>query len=200
MRKFVSAFSVFFAVLFLCACASNPIERAAIGDNLPPSEAFSNFKGFELKPVDLAKAAESTANREAVREIQGALDFYMKGTVANWNNAGAARGGAERTLVISPVVEELRVVSKKARFWKKAFGGDSEVVMRVSFVEKETGRAVTSAVFYSVTSAQRGAASYGGSDEAMLSRVANQLADYLLRNYEEAVGGPSGGFLRGREG
>jgi hypothetical protein len=37
-----------------------------------------------------------------------------------------------------------------------------------------------------------GAFSIGGADNAMLYRIAEIINDYVVRNYENAVGGPTG--------
>jgi hypothetical protein len=175
-------------------CASKPVQRPAAAENPAAGEAFAAFTRVELRPVALSGAAAAQkANLAAAQKIQDALAFYMAGPVAGWNAEGAARGGAVRTLVISPVVEEINFVTKKARFWSGRMKGASEVLLRVTCEEAESGRRVASAEFYASTDARRGAETYGGSDDAMLARVANMLADYLLKNHDAPGVTPTGG-------
>jgi hypothetical protein len=44
--------------------------------------------------------------------------------------------------------------------------------------------------FYAHAAAMGGAFSVGGTDNAMLVRIANSLAVYVFSNYRQAVGGP----------
>jgi hypothetical protein len=64
--------------------------------------------------------------------------------------------------------------------------------MRVTYADETTGEVVASPVFYQHASAMGGAWSVGGSDNAMLSRVANLITTYTKNNYAAAVGGPTG--------
>jgi hypothetical protein len=64
--------------------------------------------------------------------------------------------------------------------------------MRVTYTDESTGAVVASPVFYQHASAMGGVWSIGGSDNAMLSRVASLITTYTKDNYADAVGGPTG--------
>jgi hypothetical protein len=46
-------------------------------------------------------------------------------------------------------------------------------------------------MFYARAAAMAGAFSFGVADNAMLTRIANRLSNYIQGNYPEAVGGPT---------
>jgi hypothetical protein len=73
--------------------------------------------------------------------------------------------------------------------------GSSAVVMRVTYTDEDTGAVIASPDFYQHASAMGGAFSVGGSDNAMLVRVANLITTYTTDNYASAVGGPTGAPL-----
>ena len=70
--------------------------------------------------------------------------------------------------------------------------GSSMVVIQVRIVEKETGRVIAQPEFYARAAAMAGAWSIGGADNAMLTRAANRVSDYVAANYDAAVGGVTG--------
>lgn len=84
------------------------------------------------------------------------------------------------------------MVRNQERFWAGAFAGSSAVVMQVNFKDAETGNTIAAPTFYQHASAMGGAFSIGGTDNTMLYRIAEIINDYVMRNYENAVGGPTG--------
>jgi hypothetical protein len=97
-----------------------------------------------------------------------------------------------RTLVIKPVISEVKFISGGKRFWAGALAGSSAVILDVTFTEKETGKLIAKPTFYARAAAMGGAWSIGSTDNVMLVRIAGRLTDYLAANYAAAVGGPSG--------
>ena len=105
-----------------------------------------------------------------------------------WNNRPA--DGPIRTLLIEPTITEMKFVSGGKRAFLGAMAGSSAILMKAKISDKETGKTVATPEFYSKSSAMAGAYSFGANDNAMLARIANALAVYVLNNYREAVGGP----------
>lgn len=159
--------------------------------NPAPAEKFSAFSRFELAPIAMpAPYAGQEANEAAKKKIQENVDARLVALIASWNEVGAAKPA--RTLVIQPTITEIKFVNGTARFWAGAMAGSSIAVLEARITEKETGRVIAAPEFYSRASAMSGAWSIGGADNAMLTRIANRLADYVTANYPAAVGGVTG--------
>ncbi len=165
--------------------------KTSVVDNPPPSEKFSNFARIEMEPLRLVPPyAGQGANETALLKIQENLDLRMKPALQGWNAAEAA--AEARTLRIVPVVEEIKFISGGNRFWAGAMAGSSAVKVRVRITDKASGALVAEPEFYARAAAMGGAWSVGGTDNAMLVRIANRLSDYLIANHPAAVGGPTG--------
>ena len=109
-----------------------------------------------------------------------------------WISSIAAATVPSKTLVITPVITEIKFINGAARFWAGAFAGSSAAIMKVQIVEKETGRTIAAPIFYARAAAMGGAWTFGATDNLMLTRIAGRLTDYLANNYGAAVGGPTG--------
>ncbi|QSA98867.1 DUF4410 domain-containing protein [Methylococcus sp. EFPC2] len=173
------------SLLLLTACATNIKPTAE--SNPAPTAKFSDFSRYELAPVQ-AGSAEVAAQTAAVAKIQEHLDEKLGARLKQWN-AQPAKSPA-RTLRIEPTVTELKFVGGAKRFFAGAMAGSSAVILKARITEKETGKLVASPEFYSKSSAMAGAVTIGGNDNAMLGRIANALAVYVINNYKQAVGGP----------
>ena len=166
--------------------------KTDVVQNPPPAEKFSAFNRFELLPVKLAPAfAGQAPNERALAKIQENVAAKMATTLASWNAAGAATAPA-RTLLIEPVITDIKFISVGSRIMAGALAGSSAVILETKITEKETGRAIATPVFYARAAAMGGAFSVGSTDNVMLIRIAGRLTDYLMNNYPAAVGGPSG--------
>lgn len=172
--------------LFLTACVTTIDSTETT--NPPPAEKFSAFSCYEVKPIQGA-TEEVTGQTAAMQKIQDNIDEKLKPRIDDWNKESCTdqRG---RTLVIEPMVTEMKFVGGAKRVFAGAFAGSSAVILKATFTEKETGAVIATPEFYSKSSAMAGAYSFGGNDNAMLGRIANSLAHYTFTNHEEAVGGP----------
>lgn len=171
---------------FLCPACVTHIEPAS-AQNPAPDEAFAVFDRIELMP--LAAASDSVAEQaSAMDKIQTSINEKLARRIDEWN-ANTARENP-RTLVIEPVVTELKFVSGGKRFLAGSMAGSSAVILRARFVDKASGAEVAHPEFFSRANAMGGSASMGGTDNAMLERVGNQLAVYVIANYRTPKGGP----------
>ena len=167
------------------ACSTEIYAPAA--QNPPPSEPFGNFGRFQLKPVTLNPSlAEHGYNQSATASINGSLQPTLGILLDSWNK------GSGRLLVVDPYIEEIKFIGGAARFWAGAMAGSSAVVMRVTYTDEATGAIIANPVFYQHANAMGGAWSFGATDNAMLSRIANLVTDYTRNNFAQAVGGPTG--------
>jgi hypothetical protein len=131
------------------------------------------------------------ANERATARIQEHFNSRVSPIIDGWNRA-APQGQPVRVLVIEPRIEHIKFIGGGARFWVGPLAGSSAVIMKVKYIDKESGKLVSEPEFFQRAAAWSGAFTVGGQDNAMLARIVTLVADYTKRNYQEAVGGPSG--------
>jgi hypothetical protein len=190
MKKILPSLTLLGASFAFHGCATHISSNVV--ENPPPAEKFSGFTRFEMLEVKvLPPYAGQEANEKALVKIRENVIAKMTPLLAAWNATGAT-SAASRTLVIEPIVPEIKFINATARVWSGALSGSSAVVLRARITEKETGKVVATPEFFARAAAMSGAYSFGGADNAMLVRISNRLTDYLQANYANAVGGPSG--------
>jgi hypothetical protein len=64
--------------------------------------------------------------------------------------------------------------------------------LKMRLVDAATGEVVAEPEFFQRANAVGAAYSFGASDAGMLDRIAIVAREYLVRNYDRAVGGPTG--------
>lgn len=175
---------------FFTGCATN--IAPTLLQNPPPAEKLSSFTNFELQPITmLAPYAGQESNERAAKKIQENFSLRVDPLIRTWNEAGAS-SATKRTLVIKPVITEIKFIGGGARFWAGALAGSSAVIAHVDLIDKETGKRIANPEFYARAAAMAGAWTFGSTDNVMLVRIANRMADYLSLNYAAAVGSPTG--------
>jgi hypothetical protein len=164
----------------------------SVQTNMPPKVPFSSFDRIELGPVTLAAPFDKhKANIAAQAKIQG----YVTTRLAPLSlviNGRESKSETTRILLIEPRIEKIKFIGTGARLWAGAMAGSSQVLMRVKISDKQTGEVIAEPEFYQRANAFGGAYSAGGTDNDMLSRIADLMATYLSGNLEAAVGGPTG--------
>jgi hypothetical protein len=179
------AVPVLLASQILGGCTTEIYAPAA--SNPPPTEPFKNFAAFRLEPVALSpEFTEHGSNQSARASIDQSLQNSLGPLLASWDK------GNGRTLLVQPYIEEIKFVGGAARFWAGYYAGSSAVVMRVTYRDEATGAEIATPVFYQHANAWGGTWSFGGSDKAMLGRMANLVTTYTRANYQTAVGGTTG--------
>ena len=179
------------ALLFTTSCATN-IHLSKLS-NPPPSEAFNKFTSYVVEPVTLAPAyANNDANKKALVKIQEQFSAHIVPALTAWNQEGASREGERRTLVITPVIKEIKFIGGAARVLVGGMAGSSAVLAQVSIIEKESGKTIDTPEFYASANAHAGAFALGATDNLMLNRIAERMAAYIKLNYTAAIGGETG--------
>lgn len=177
------------AAALLSGCATSSIGISNFR-NPEPKAAFSEYSTFEMKPIEMESPyAGQGTNDKAKTKLQVELDLRINPHLANWNEE-AGTGG--KTLLIEPTIREIKFIRGGARFWAGAMAGDSAIVVHVIYRDKESGEIVASPEFYQHANAFGGAWTVGGTDNAMLDRMASLITEYTVTNYDKAVGGPTG--------
>jgi hypothetical protein len=175
----------------LAGCATN-VKKPEGAENPPPNVAFSKYTSFELKPINTTEACDKQhGGDQALKSVQDGLTAKLGSLVTGWNSS-KAKGAAERKLVIEPVCSDAKLVGTGARIWGGALVGSSAIVMKVRYIDAATGKAIAEPVFYQRASAMGGAYSFGATDRDMLTRIVDLITSYTAKNYQAAVGGPTG--------
>ena len=179
---FLSAFGV--------ACAGTIIENKV--DNPAPQAAFKTFSHFEVKKITMGPPyAGQAANEKALKKIQQNFDLRVNPLVEKWNKPATAAANG-KTLVIEPRIDQIKFINGTARFWAGAFAGDSGVILKIRFVDKDTGKVIAEPEFYQRANKHGGTWSIGATDNNMLVRITEVSTRYITANYDNAVGGPTG--------
>ncbi len=171
------------AATLVCVSGCVTNIKPTVSGNPPPTRALNEFESFELKRLT---KDDAVAEPEAMVKIQQNLDHKLDPLLARWNKAGGD------TLVIEPRVRELKFVGGGGRFIAGSLAGSSAVRMTVRMSDKATGELIAEPEFFQRAAAMGGAYSFGGTDNAMLVRIGSVVEEYLRRNYDSAVGGPTG--------
>ena len=165
-------------------CATN-IRKPAMSP-APTEVKLSTFKQCVMKPVTIAPAfSASSANQKACKRIETELFTQLAMALpglekAETGDAAAPKG--KRVLVIEPVIEEIKFIGGFARFMVGGMAGSSAVLMKVTFVNSETGKVVAEPEFYRAASGMGGGYSMGATDNLMLDQIARDIADYAKMN------------------
>jgi len=171
------------AAVALPGCATR--VKASAMTNPPPSEAFSAFSRIELKPVRVATGAG--ASPAGVAKIQENLAKDLTGSLVAWNR-GPDNG---RQLTIEPVVQQMQFQHGAKRVLLGPFAGSSGVLLELKITDGQ-GHQIANPQFFQRADAMAAGWVFGVHDNLMLTRVANLASGYLIDNYVQAKGGPTG--------
>jgi hypothetical protein len=159
--------------------------------NPPPARPLQGYAGYELKDVTFDP---SLADKKNVEKVVAKVDENLKQSVnpilQTWNSS--ADPHSAQKIVIEPHITTLHKPSGATRFFAGAFAGDGHITMKVRIVEQPSGKVIAEPEFYRRAAAMAGAWTVGGHDNAMLTKIAGLVANYLSANYSEAVGGATG--------
>jgi hypothetical protein len=184
MKKLVLQAALAAGLLLSCACVTN--IAPTVKSNPPPTRPLRQFAHFDLMPLQASTDAQK--EKDALAKIDANLHDKILAVTKIWDQ-GTPSG---RSLRIQPYVTQLKFVDGGTRFFAGAFAGSSAVVMQLKLTDEATGEVVGQPEFYQRAAAMGGAWSIGGTDNGMLERIASIAQDYLKRNYDSAVGGPTG--------
>ncbi len=180
------------AALILTAGCATKVKTPETTQNPVPSEAFSNFTKFEVKPINQGPGCDKQRGADnALSAIQQKLDNRLGGLIAAWNTTSPAKAN-NRTLIIEPICSNAKLISPTARIFGGVFVGNSAVVLNVRYTDAATGKLIAEPVFYQHANMMGSGYSFGATDRDMLDRIASMITTYTSKNYESAVGGPTG--------
>jgi hypothetical protein len=180
-RAFLVSGLLALAALQGCATSIN----ASSTRNPAPKEAFSKYGRIEVKPAVFKDGLQGDG--AGLRKINENITKDLADSLQTWNK----RPANGRTLVIEPVVEEMRFTHGAKRVLLGPLAGSSGVLMRVT-IRDASGAVVASPEFFQRATAMAAGFTFGVHDNLMLTRVANLASRYIIANYDRAEGGPTG--------
>lgn len=166
----------------LCACATNIQDR---NDTIVRStKPFGGFPTVIMRPLVVEKMEGDAGDQAAVRHIVMTLRQCMMAAfpkmIVTFDVAAPAMEG--QTLLIEPAIVDLKKVSGAERFWLGATAGSSAALLRMRLTDANTKAVLAEPIFYGKANAWGGAFSFGGTDNAMLSRLTNEACSYSRNN------------------
>lgn len=186
MKKYLKTALICSGVLTLALMQGCATKIKASGLNNPaPAYAFKYYSRIVVKNAVFKDGYKGDA--AGLAKIDENFRKDLKAKLAEWN-AGLDNG---RMLVIEPVVEQLSFKHGAKRVLLGPLAGSSGVLMRVT-IRDDRGQVVASPEFFQQADAMAAGFIFGVHDNLMLTRVANLASGYVIGNYENAQGGPTG--------
>jgi len=156
----------------------NPVTRTA--------KPLGTFDRTLLVKADIAEAyAGQGANIKAVNKIDEVLQNELTPVLNNLEVvtadqlAGMDLAGSN-TLVVRPLVKQIKFIGGGARFFAGAMAGSSVVIMDTAFIDGSTGEVMAEPGYYRKAGAFGDGLGIG--DNRMLSEVAQDVGRYAQTN------------------
>lgn len=179
--------AVIFSLLLVSGCATQITEEPS---KITRSTVnFGEYKKVILVKSEIAKPyANQSANIKAVKKIDEVLAQRLAAIFDNVEVKTAEEvaamdfsTGADRdVLLVKPLVKQIKFIGGAARFWAGAMAGSSVVILDTSFEEAKTGKQLSNPGFLRKAGAYTDA--FGVASNAMLSDVAQDVANYVIAN------------------
>lgn len=182
--------------LCLSGCVTNIAPQTE--QNPPPQRPLSGYAQYVLVPTAKAESL-GKVNEAAFRKVEESIQQNIGQLVEEWNRSTSSADN-NNTLVIQPTVTALKFVDGGTRAFAGAAAGSSAVLMRVRIAEQNTDTEIANPEFFQRAAAVGGAWSFGGTDNHMLARISQVIAEYLKNNYSNAVGGSTSGGVSSKNG
>lgn len=194
MRQNLRALSVVLsvAVLVSAGCASSdsaketkPARSGKAGPVAQPSTVkFSQFASIELKPFVLApRHANHEGNQKSARVMDELLQRDLKNIFPNLKVLAAGEEfskGNTRTLQIEPYIEDIRIISTGARVWVGAMAGGSDLKVKVTYRDSQTGAVIAEPQFGTGVSGWTD--TWGSQGNKMRDQICKEIALYSAIN------------------
>lgn len=167
------------------------VDIPGFKNNLPPTIALNQFADIEISPVTMtSKNADSTAGKRARRNIDSELRSALPPIFDEWKQKGA--NPTKSTLLIKADVPKIRIVPAGARFWGGAFAGRSNMIIKLTLIDKDTNEVIGTPEFYRHSNAFAAAWSGGAADRNVVERTVDLVLDYFEKNGNSPVETPTG--------
>ena len=167
-------------LLMFVACAGQQSQSE------PEEDPFANETPLTKSYANLV-ITDFTATDEILRDYPEDLKASRDAAVTALTQGGKYRsvGVSESvvesgpTLIVKTHVPQMRIVGFNARFWGGAFAGNSEMLLEMTFTDKDTGQEMGHKTLTSNVNVMGATWSFGASDRSLPTDMGNILAIYL---------------------
>jgi hypothetical protein len=171
-------------MMTLCAMVTGCATQMTRPASAPVASTvrLGTFKAVELETATIAPAfAEAGPNKKAAKKINEHLIKNLSMVFPGLKTVDKSTASAgSKTLVIRPVIKEIKFIGGAARFWIGAMAGSSAVLMEVDFIDMSSGTSVAKPEFFQSASAMSGG--WGKADNMMLKYIADDVSNYSSNN------------------
>jgi hypothetical protein len=159
--------------------------------NVPSTTALGQYANIEIAPVTMTSSnADSKAGKRARRSIDGELRNSLPALYQEWKSKGNVP--TKSTLLVKADVPQIKIVPPGARFWGGAFAGRSNIIIKVTLIDKETNQVIATPEFYRHSNAFAAAWSGGAADRDIVQRAVDLVLDYFESNEKTPTQTPTG--------
>jgi hypothetical protein len=164
---------------FLVAAPLFLLSLIAMGQESAPEPvhvtALANYNHFELRPVEIFA---DKVNRDVVAKFRLELAKQFDPILAQWNITGSTLQD-KRSAAIKVTLGDMRFASGRKRFWIGPLAGSSYMKAKL-VVDVSTGQAIAYEDFTSNAGAMAGTVTIGGTDNRMISNLAQKITAYVV--------------------
>ena len=173
----------------LAGCAT---DIAPQDHTIAPSPVpLASFESFVLRPLAVEHMQGDSADHAALQQIEIELRGCVRAALRGLREEPEVNGAGGRTLVVAPVVVDLKKVNRTERRWVGPFAGSSAVLLRLELRDAAAQAPVAAPVFHASGDAWRGSfAPFAASDDAMLQEVVDEACGYVTDNLGVRVAAP----------
>lgn len=175
------------SILGIVGCATQVTEKPVeIKRSTVP---FSEFKKVILVKSEIRKPyAGQAANIKAANKIDEILAGQIKSmfdqvevvSYQEYEKNGISATTPKDTLVIRPIVKQIKFIGGAARFWAGAMAGSSVVIMDVNCIDAATKEIIGQAGYYRKAGAYSDP--FGVGSNLMLNDIAIDISNYINNN------------------
>lgn len=166
-------------VFSLASCATRLTKPKSIPQ--PSLEKFSTFERVVLKPILISPDFQDSGANQSARDkmdkyLQSQLSLVFSNVEFVYGNE--IKPSNKKTLVIDPLIKEIKFINTAARIFAGAMAGGSAVLMEVKYTNLNSGKVISNSEFYADASAWSG----WGADNKVLNRVIEDIVLYTKVN------------------
>lgn len=190
----MNRFGCLFLALFLglTACAGNSAAHRAkiinqeVARISPPPDSLGGDANYRIDSMVLGEKVTKDERKVVVAsEIEALLKFRVEKLFSTWGSDPQASKG---TLVITPRIDDLRIVSGGARLWVGAMAGSSNIDLALDLAEESATSETFTAQISIDSGGMSGVWSGGSSDRNLVNYAVDIATAYLSRNHPTTIG------------
>ena len=176
-------------LLMVVGCAGQQSQTAsedAAAAPAPEENPFANETPLAKRYANIV-IADYTATDEILRDYPDDLKASRDAAVSalvqggKYRSVGAGESAVKNgpTLIVKTNVPQMRIVGFNARFWGGAFAGNSEMLLEMTFIDKQTGAEMGHKTLTSNVNVMGATWSFGASDRSLPTDMGNIMAVYI---------------------